>query len=246
MSQPSGAERMFASMLDYLRTPTWDGSRRTLLDHPELTNEAGYALLSIIASDPETVARVYPHIGRVEREALIRQHHGLLGRCRQVGVHRAFEELADEATMMRKWEAIISAGTADAAEAALAAFRAIGQPEEARPRQAHDRRHPDTQTAHSRLRRRLMAIGVAACAIAIMSTIAVVLSRDGDVGSLHPARSEVTRPSRERWRLRPRFRRRPRTVTRRPSDQTQLRPRLLLACRRTRRQAYAHLACRPT
>jgi hypothetical protein len=155
MSFQSGAERMFANMLAVLHAPTWYESRRILLDHPELMNDAGYGMLGIIVSDPETVSRVYPYLGHVEREALIRQHHGLLDRCRQVRVAQAFVELAHD-TMVRKWAALVAAELATAAADALAAFDAVAHPDQAVPPRS------DCLAAPARRRRHLVA-GHAEC-----------------------------------------------------------------------------------
>jgi hypothetical protein len=177
MTYQSGAERMFANMLAFLHAPTWGESRRILLNHPELMNDAGYGMLSIIATDPETVSRIYPHLGRAEREGLIQQHHSLLVRCRQVGVPQAFVELAHDA-MVRKWAAMVAADLAAAAADALAAFDAVAHRDEALPHETLNPGPGPQATARRRWPRSLLAVGAA---VAVVSTV-VALGRDGGVG----------------------------------------------------------------
>jgi hypothetical protein len=114
MSQPSGADRMFANMLEFLRARTWEGSLLILRAHPELMNDAGYAVLGLIASDPEMASFIYPQLDRDERESLIQRHYALLGRSREVGPLPAFVELVHDVTM-RKWAVALALELADAA-----------------------------------------------------------------------------------------------------------------------------------
>jgi hypothetical protein len=93
MSQPSGAERMFTSLVSFLQAPTWDGSKRILESHPELMGDAGRRMLGLLMSDRETVAWIYPGLDPGQSDILIQLHHLVLGRCRQIGPWAAFAEL---------------------------------------------------------------------------------------------------------------------------------------------------------
>lgn len=93
MSQPSGTERMFSNMVAFLQAQTWDGSRRILLNHPELMTDSGRSTLGLMIADRETTAWIFPGIDPERIDILIRLHSILLGRCRQIGIRGAYTEL---------------------------------------------------------------------------------------------------------------------------------------------------------
>lgn len=96
MSQRSGAERLFTNMLAFLQAPTWDGSKRIILSHPELMNDAGYQMLRFMISDRETVSWIYPGVDPGHSNILIQLHYVVLGRSRQIGIREAFAELDEQ------------------------------------------------------------------------------------------------------------------------------------------------------
>lgn len=93
MSQRSGTERTFSSMVAFVQARTWDGSRRILLNHPELMTVTGQSTLRSMITDRETTGWIFPGVDPERTDILIRLHYVLLGRCRQVGIRGAFTEL---------------------------------------------------------------------------------------------------------------------------------------------------------
>ncbi|WP_155339617.1 hypothetical protein [Acrocarpospora corrugata] len=84
---------MLRNLVSFLRARSWNDSRRILDEHPELLYSAASDMLAIMIQDPQTTAMVYPGLSQAKRDPLLREHLGLLRRCREVGVGRAFAEL---------------------------------------------------------------------------------------------------------------------------------------------------------
>ena len=87
------ADQTFDALLKFLRADTWDESRRTLNEHPELLN-VGTDMIDGLLKDPMMVSRVYPGRSRSAAEAELRKYKALLVRCREVGIASAFAEVS--------------------------------------------------------------------------------------------------------------------------------------------------------
>jgi hypothetical protein len=90
MAQQSGAERMINNMYLYLRAGTEEEARLVLLTHPELTNDAGHGLLTLLFSDRRMHELVLPGMTTGEARRRLEQRIGLINLCRQVGMRAAF------------------------------------------------------------------------------------------------------------------------------------------------------------
>lgn len=84
------AEQTMRAMMQFLTAPTWSDSHRVLNAHPELVN-LGAELIDVMLTDPTSVLR---GLTRSEAETALKKHRAVLVRCQQVGVARAFAEMA--------------------------------------------------------------------------------------------------------------------------------------------------------
>jgi hypothetical protein len=89
----SGADRLLRDALAFLRAPDWPTSRQVLEAHPEILNDAGYFILSSLATDPVSAMRIYSGLEEKKALELMAKHCLLIARCRQVGINQAFAEL---------------------------------------------------------------------------------------------------------------------------------------------------------
>ena len=89
----SGADRLGREVVTFLRAPNWSVSRQVLEAHPELLNDAGYFILSSLATDPDSAVKIYPGLDEKKALELMARHRILVARCRQVGISQAFAEL---------------------------------------------------------------------------------------------------------------------------------------------------------
>jgi hypothetical protein len=86
---------MADAMMAFLRAPTWEDSELILFRHPELMNDAGYKLLSLVFCDPRMHPVVYPTMDPKKAADLMEFHRILLGRCQELGIREAFAELRE-------------------------------------------------------------------------------------------------------------------------------------------------------
>jgi hypothetical protein len=89
----SGADRLGREVVTFLRAPNWPVSRQVLEAHTEILNDAGYFILSSLATDPVSAMKIYPGLDEKKALELMARHRLLVARCRQVGISQAFAEL---------------------------------------------------------------------------------------------------------------------------------------------------------
>jgi hypothetical protein len=85
-------EPVFKTLMDFLKAPSWDASRRIVNAHEELIN-TWVMMVDTMLTDPATVMMLYPRQTRSDAIALLKTHRAVLVRCQQVGVAHAFAEM---------------------------------------------------------------------------------------------------------------------------------------------------------
>ena len=85
-------DRIFHSLMDFLKAPTWTISRQIASANQGLIN-VWVEMIDAMLNDRTTVLRTYPGRSLSDATALLKTHRNVLLRCQQIGVPGAFAEL---------------------------------------------------------------------------------------------------------------------------------------------------------